>query len=322
MTLEMLTSEVLLVLQGRLAELPRALPYRNFIAHVASTPLSEHERYFHAQLGDFNEPSAPFDIVDVQGNGTEVQEAHLVLTSERTGQIRQVARRQAVSTATLFHLAWAQVLGRCCGRDDVVFGTLLLGRMHGSGGANRALGMFINTLPIRLRVGNLSVSEALGSTFAQLTGLLDHEQAPLALAQRCSGVALPLPLFSTLLNFRHSRPTPAGDAQSQLDGMHILGSKERTNYPITISIDDRGKEFAITVQCVPGIDPERIAHYFSTAMASLTEALEKHPELPMSDLAILPNAERDQLLVAFNSTTQEYPSELLLHQLFEEQAAR
>ena len=79
-------------------------------------------------------------------------------------------------------------------------------------GLAEAMGLFINTLPLRIRLGGRSVQECLQETHAGLTGLMHHEHATLSLAQRCSGVDARTPLFSALLNYRHSVAASTSDA--------------------------------------------------------------------------------------------------------------
>jgi amino acid adenylation domain-containing protein len=318
-SMDLLAEEAVLLLNNDAAVLKAPQPYRNFIAHLGTTAQSDHAAFFKRELADVDEPSAPFGVLDVQGSGNDVDEVAVPLAPELARRIRDVAQRHRVTAASVFHLAWARVLAACCGRDDVVFGTLLFGRMHGTSSTDRVMGMFINTLPIRVRIGNRGVGTLLADTFAALSELLQHEQASLALAQRCSGLPPSLPLFTTLLNYRHN-PVALSTHEMVNDGMQLLGGAERTNYPITVSVDDHGNGFGITAQCVNGIDPQRIAAYLVTTLEALTDALENDPEHKVNRLAVLPDQER-QLLEVFNDTAADYPRDLLVHQMFERQAA-
>ncbi len=88
-----------------------------------------------------------------------VEEVHLPIDGELSRRLRAQARQLGVSAAALYHLAWARVVGAVSGRQDVVFGTVLMGRMQGGDGADRALGMFINTLPLRVKLAGQGVRE-------------------------------------------------------------------------------------------------------------------------------------------------------------------
>ncbi|RML67651.1 Amino acid adenylation, partial [Pseudomonas syringae pv. syringae] len=78
-----------------------------------------------------DEPTLPFGLQDVQGEGRDIEEASLALAPQMNMRLRAQARQQGVSAASLVHLAWAQVLGKVSNRQDVVFGTVLMGRMQG-----------------------------------------------------------------------------------------------------------------------------------------------------------------------------------------------
>ena len=113
----------------------------------------EHEVFFRKLLGDIEEPTLPFGLQNVHGDGTKIEEGRLRLEKALSRRIREHARKLRVSPASLCHLAWAQVLARVSGRQDVVFGTVLFGRMQGGEGSDRVMGPFINTLPVRIQIG-------------------------------------------------------------------------------------------------------------------------------------------------------------------------
>ncbi|MDR6962097.1 amino acid adenylation domain-containing protein, partial [Pseudomonas brassicacearum] len=318
--LEVVQHEMQTYLLGEAEQLAEAVPYRNYVAQARlGVSREEHEAFFHDMLGDIDEPTLPFNLQDVQGGGRDIEETSQAVDSDLDQRLRAQARQLGVSAASLVHLAWAQVLAKVSGKQEVVFGTVLMGRMQGGEGADRALGMFINTLPLRVSLGEQGVKAGVKAVHGQLTALLGHEHASLALAQRCSGVAAPLPLFSALLNYRHGATTASNEASSAWNGMQALGGEERTNYPLTLNVDDLGTGFNLTVLVGQQIGAQRICAYMHAALQTLVQALEQTPQAALHRLSILPAAELEQLLVTFNATEADYPQQQTIHGLFEAQ---
>ncbi|WP_348652015.1 hypothetical protein [Rhizobium sp. 007] len=144
-------------------------------------------------------------------------------------------------------------------------------------GRRPGAGLFINTLPVRLDLDGTGVEASVRTTHARLSELLAHEHASLALAQRCSGVAAPAPLFSALLNYRHNTPALACEADDLLSGMEWLGGEERTNYPLTLSVEDFGEALGLTAQVAEPVSADRVCGYMQQVLEQLAEALEHAP---------------------------------------------
>ena len=231
-TLEVMQAEIQAHLLGQADRLPAPLPFRNLVAQVRKGVSQQaHEAFFRQMLGDVEEPTAPFGLLEVRGDGSGIEEARLAVDSDLARRLRERARRLGVSAASLCHVAWAQVLARVTGRADVVFGTVVFGRMQSGAGADRVMGPFINTLPVRIGVGEEGVETSVRQTHRQLAELLRHEHASLALVQRCSAVPAPAPLFSALLNYRHSpgaAQAPSAEADAGL-GRHPMAARRRTH---------------------------------------------------------------------------------------------
>ncbi len=317
-TLELMSSEVQVYLAGQEDSLPAPVPFRNLVAQARlGVGQAEHTRFFTDMLIEVDEPTLPFGLTEVHRDGSQVTESHRMLPTKLNDRLRNQARRLDVSLAALCHLAWAQVLSRTSGQVKVVFGTVLFGRMQAGEGADSGMGLFINTLPLRLDMDDTPVQERVRLAHTRLAGLLEHEHASLALAQRCSGVSGEAPLFSALLNYRHSAQPVTTDAI--ISGIEVLSEQERTNYPFVLSVEDFGHALGLTAQIVQPIDPERICGYMQQALESLAEALEKRPEAPVRALNILPAAEKRLLLETWNATQAPYPDQRCIHQLFEQQ---
>ncbi|WP_161965686.1 non-ribosomal peptide synthetase [Steroidobacter cummioxidans] len=316
---KIIVAEIAAHIKGRAWTLQESIPYRNHVAQaLAYASRQDAEVFFKSKLGEIDEPTAPFALVDVHADGSHIEEHSQPFDDGLAQRLRAQARRLGVSAATLFHAAWSLVVAHTTGRNDVVFGSVLLGRLHGEAGGKLVVGMFINTLPLRLSLQGQTAKGLVELTQRELVELLSHEQASLAVAQRCSGIASSTPLFSSLLNYRHS----SGKGDPNWDGIDVLQSRNGTNYPITLSVDDQGDGFSVTAQTDRRLPLQRVTGYLITGVESLVTALEREPEAPALSLGILPDQERRQVIELFNATEQVYPQDAWVHTLFEDQAAR
>ncbi|MEU8365246.1 amino acid adenylation domain-containing protein, partial [Nonomuraea sp. NPDC048882] len=319
MALEVLLAEILAFLSGRGDELPEPRPFRDFVARSRdAADRAAHERHFAGLLGDVTEPTAPFGLVDARGDGSDVVRRVVAFPDKAQRRLRAVARRLGVSTATLLHVAWARVVAAVSGRDDVVFGTVLFGRMHAGTGAGQVPGPYINTLPVRVRTHELTVLAAVSELRGQLARLMEHEHAPLALAQQASGVSADTPLFTSFLNYRHNTARGetgrGGDTGNSgggggLDGIRLLLARERTNYPLGVAVEDDGDGLALTVDAVAPIDPEAVGRLLRTATenlaAALEDALNGGPDVPLGAINALGEDDLHRILHEWNATAPD-----------------
>ncbi|MFD4264091.1 amino acid adenylation domain-containing protein, partial [Streptomyces sp. NPDC058534] len=322
--LQVVLGEVAALMEGRGDELPVPLPFRDFVAQARlGVSRAEHEEFFAELLGDVTEPTLPFGLADARGDGTSVQQARLLLDDGLAGRIREQARGLGVSPATLFHVAYARVLASLAGQSDVMFGTLLLGRMNAGVGAERIPGPFINTLPVRVDVAGLDVVGAVRAMQGQLAGLLVHEHAPLALAQRVSGVPASVPLFTSLFNYRHGgRSVGAGaSVRGGAAGVELLFAQERTNYPLAVAVDDLGAGFAVAVDAVAPGDAGLVCELVQMAVGELVGALEVAPGRALGGVDVLPSSVRGQVVDGWNDGVVSVPGVTWM-ELFGEQVVR
>ncbi|GAB3357834.1 amino acid adenylation domain-containing protein [Lysobacter tyrosinilyticus] len=304
---DVLWDEVAAILADVPESLSEPVPFSRFVDQALSRDESDAKAYFERELGDLSEPTTPFGLVDVRNDGHQALESRIRLEPAMCARLSAAARAAGVSVAVLFHVAWAMVLARCTNTDDIVFGTVLSGR-HASGGeVGRCVGLLMNTLPLRVKLAQRSVHRTVASVHAQLAELVAYEHASLVLAQSCSAVPSPSPLFNTLLNYRHSdggrfEPGSGVARHPSLFGITLLSDEQRTNYPIYLAVDKSMDGFAITAQCITGADPARIARYASTAITALVSALEVGGGDDISTLDVLPDDEYGRLVFDCNAT--------------------
>ncbi|MFJ9743466.1 amino acid adenylation domain-containing protein, partial [Streptomyces sp. NPDC101166] len=324
---EVLLEEIRAFLTGHGEELPEPLPFRNFVAQARTgVEQAAHERYFAELLGDVTEPTAAYGLVDVRGDGTGITRGELEFQPALTTRLRDVARRLGVSPAPVLHVAWARVLAALSGRDDVVFGTVLSGRMNAGTGSDRVPGPFMNTLPVRLRTGELGALESIEAMRGQLARLMEHEHAPLAMAQRAGGLPADTPVFTSFFNYRRDAGHRDGSEHTaEITGIRTVWTHDRTNYPLSVAVNDNGDALALAVDAVAPIDPAEVSTLVHRAAEQLVTAVETAlsggTDLPLTSLDVLGEGERRRVLVEWNDTEMDLGS-VSVPELFEAQVVR
>ncbi|WP_045047690.1 non-ribosomal peptide synthetase [Rouxiella chamberiensis] len=327
-SLQILLADIQAFLTGKGSSLPPAVPFRHHVAALQGQDNTDAQRaFFGAMLADVSEPTVPFNLKGGHLQGLRIIETRQTLDATWVQRLRYQARRLGVGVSSLCHLSWARVMGAISGRETVVFGTVLSGRMQGEG-SEQILGPCINTLPLRLDVGQGAVEDAVRLTHQRLSALIKHEHATLSLAQQCSGIVSPTPMFSAVLNYRHNRPTDIDVlGPIEQDGVTWHGFEERTHYPVTASIDEVGNQLEVGIQAVESLSSARIAGYFTESIHSLVAALEAamppaSASISLHQLNVLPADERQRLLGDFNATALPFPNAATIHSLFEQQAEK
>lgn len=282
----------------------------------------EHETFFREMLGNIDEPTAPFGLLNVNAGSLEIGESRLAIEPSLASRLQAEAKKLGVTAASLFHLAWGLVLARTCGQDDVVFGTALYGCKQGGAGAHDNLWMFSNILPLRLSIDTTPVHEAVRQTQIRLAQLSLRAHTPLHLAQSCSSLRAPARLFTSLLNYRSCRTEAIYGSAAPCSGGIGEAFESQTNYPLTLTVDESDSGFDLTAHVPEQIRPGRIAAFMRTALEQLAFALETAPGASIAALDVLPADERRQVLYDWNATQAVSPAKHCIHELFELQAAQ
>ena len=224
---------------GRGAALPEVLPYRTYILWTQQQDVTVAEAYWRRTLAGFDAATSLEPRVGTAGPaGTVSIERHQVtLPPAFASQLRVAAREQRVTLNTLLQAAWALLLARNAGSDDVVFGSVVSGREVDLTGVETVVGLCVNTLPQRVRLrGTQPVGDWLRSLQAAQVEMRQFEWTSLLQVQAWSDVPRGSGLFDTLFAYENW----AGDAApGGLDDVTMVASPSRqggTGYPLVVAI--------------------------------------------------------------------------------------
>ncbi|MFD5429922.1 amino acid adenylation domain-containing protein, partial [Streptomyces sp. NPDC127084] len=293
-------------------------------------PFSEHLRLLGARdrdagLAAWREALAgPVEptLVAPGATGTEhrPEVAERRLPAPLTEQLEQRARAAGLTVASVVQGAWALVLGQLTARADVVFGSTVAGRPAELEGHEGMVGLFANTLPVRVTwTPRESLLDMLVRTQAEQGALLAHQHLGLADVQRAVGAEQ---LFDTLLVVEN-QPAGQGELAAAADaaGVTVTGTgfRDSTHYPLALTVL-LGEELVLQLERRAGEDGPAAAATVVERVAGVLAAIAATPAVTLGRLDMLLARERSRALAA-GDNTEHPPLELGVGELLERQAA-
>ncbi|MFC4909841.1 amino acid adenylation domain-containing protein [Actinomadura gamaensis] len=310
---------LLYVQGGDDAGFPRVTPYKNYLAWLAKQDRAAAEVAWQKALSGLDEPC----LVAPEAAGRRPVPPGSAVTEleERfTRKLTRVARRHNATLNTVIQAAWGIVLGRMLGRDDVAFGATVSGRPADLPGVEQMIGLFINTLPVRVRFRS---DEPFGALVERLqeeqTDLLPHHHLGLTDIQRAAGHGGAL--FDTMTVLENYPFDPAS-MDGSLNGVRITGADayDATHFPLSLVAAPGPDRMALRLHYRPDVYTEDVAEALLGRVRRVLERFADDPGRPIGALDLTGDGELARF-AAWNDTAVT-PRPGTVVDLFEAQAAR
>ncbi|HSF38965.1 MAG TPA: non-ribosomal peptide synthase/polyketide synthase [Thermoanaerobaculia bacterium] len=309
---------------GEPLELREARPYRDYIAHLKARDTGPAEELWRRTLAGFMTPTVlPVERREVSAIPVEERGREQVRwPSASLAGLEAFARRHQLTVSTLVQGAWALLLGRYSGSDDVVFGVVVSGRPPQLAGVESMVGLFINTLPVRVQMPpRVEVLPWLQSLQAEQLALREVEHTPLVQVQRWSEVPPGTPLFDTLLVFENYPVDPRIGQRLGALQIRRVEAVEHTSYPLNLLAAASGELSLALEHDARRFDAATI-HALRLHLEQLLRGLADDTQRALADISMLGEAERQQILSEHQGGALEGEAAPRLHALFERQARR
>ncbi|SFL84947.1 non-ribosomal peptide synthetase [Nitrosomonas communis] len=306
------------ILRKHEISLPQPKPFRLYIQWLRKQKLDSEKKFWQEYLKGFKQPTPlPYDLGPHRqvGYPLKFQEWSLEVKDPLFTTLKTTARNCHVTLNTLIQAAWAILLSRYSEQENVVFGCLLSGRSSAMNGIEAMIGMFLNTLPMLVKVDpKAPLNKWLKYLHDQQNALQEHEFSPLNLVQRWSEIPPGTSLFESVIDTNNTHQPQAETDEALLTPINqsvpiLLFAKPAAGRLICVLIyNDRRFTKPAIVQ---------VGEQLITLLTSMCE----NSLQPVGELTMISDAEIKRITASWNDTQTFYPRNSTLHQLFEAQVA-
>ena len=292
-------------------------PYRDYIAYLKKQGLQKAESFWKKYLKGFYAPTPlPFTKSVEKKTGAYGKE-RIIFSAELSGKIHNFTRAEKITINTLVQAAWGILLSRYSGEDDVLYGVTVSGRSAGIDGIELMVGLFINTIPLRItNTGNEKIIDWLKNLQVSFAEVLQYEYTPLVKIHQWSDVSGKDELFKSILvleNYPVEESVKERESDIKISDIKTF---EKTNYPLTL-VAAPGNIIAFDLAYDADLFDVEMIRQILEHLKNILEFFVTNKTLKINDIQFLSGEEIKKLTLDWNATATALPENLLIHKQFE-----
>ncbi|MEV5243631.1 amino acid adenylation domain-containing protein, partial [Streptomyces cinnamoneus] len=307
--------------KGDASHLPRVTPYRDYLSWLGRQDRPAAEAAWRKALDGLDQPTlVGGSASESPRSGTVRGQYKAALSPQETAALSQWARQAGLTVNTVVQAAWAVMLGQLTGRDDVVFGATVSGRPADIPGVESMVGLFINTLPVRIRLDPAeTLADLLARVQDQQTELMPHQHMGLSDIQRLAGHG---ELFDTLVVFENY-PVDSQSLEQSAGTLGIVASENRddTHYPLTMAVLV-GEHLELQLAYQPEVLDPALVEVLTAGLVRLLTTVGEDAERPVGLRRPLSPELEKRLIAEGRGPGLTVPENEVLPDLLQAQAAR
>ena len=309
--------------RGMTPDITPGLPYKPYVGWIRSLDLTGVGEFWRDKLSGLCAPTPlPLEPDHLPKDVSSHGEVEHQLSTQVTSALRAMAKQHDFTLNTVVMGVWAIVLGRFSGESDVLFGATKTTRRTSISNGDSVVGLFLNTLPVRIDVSDtMQVVEMMKRLRNEWVSLRPYEHAPLVQVKQASAFPGAAQLFDSLVVFENQRFDTALASCGPEWRDREFRWLEQTNYGLTLlAYGDPAMTLKLEfdVRRFSRATAQRILAHVVQTFASVAQ----NPYDTIRALSIVPEGDRQRVLVDWNRTELDYPRDTPLATLVEAQVAR
>lgn len=293
------------ICQGQSIMLPSPRPYRDYILWLQQQNQTEAEQFWRQTLQGFTSPPPLLSLLGQSHRNSpdtadsSYQEQQLEFSQSATATLQSFAQQHRLTLSTLIQAAWAMLLSRYSQSTDLLFGITVSGRPSDLAGVETMIGLFINSLPVRVKIEpGMPLIDWLRQLQVQQSELMHYSYSALVDIQTWSNLPQGLPLFDSLIVFENYPSSITAALQNhtlplQITPVPASVPAVQTNYPLTVTVLP-GAALTLQIsydnQCFADQVMQRLLGHLQTLLTQMVDKAEQ----PLSALSLLSDPERQQ----------------------------